>query len=86
MQNYIPLPHDEIRLDGKTIIIDRVFPTQIICHRTGFQGIIEVTREKFDQLAKKSFTLGAALFRNNEQIYPSTTIATEPEPTMSAHQ
>lgn len=86
MQNYIPLPHDEIRLDGKTIIIDRVFPTQVICHRTGFQGIIEVTREKFDQLAKNSFTLGAALFRNNEQIYPSTTIATEPEPTMSAHQ
>jgi len=85
MNPYTPLPHDELRLDGKTIVIDRVFPTQVIFHQAGSMESKEVTREKFDQLSKNSFLLGAALFRNNEQIYPTPTPTTmpTPEPTLS---
>jgi len=81
MQNYTPLPHDELRLGDQCLIIDRVFPTQVILHYQGKDGIVEVERGKFDKLAQGTFAKGAALFRGGEQLYP------QPLPTtMSAHQ
>jgi hypothetical protein len=70
MQNYTPLPHDELRLGEQCLIIDRVFPTQVILHYQGNEGIVEVEREKFDKLAQGTFAKGAALFRGGEQLYP----------------
>jgi Protein of unknown function (DUF2800) len=81
MNPYTPLPHDELRLGDQCLIIDRVFPTQVICHHKGTDGVIEVEREKFDKLAQGTFAKGAALIRGGEQLYP------KPLPTtMSAHQ
>ncbi len=84
MQNYTPLPHDELRLGDQCLIIDRVFPTQVILHYQGKDGIVEVERGKFDKLAQGTFAKGAALFRGGEQLYPPIIVTTEPA--MPAHQ
>lgn len=72
MTNYTPLPKDEMRLGAQSLIIDRVFPTQVIYHLHGSEEGKEVSRVKFDTLARGTFAKGAVLIRGGKQIYPET--------------
>lgn len=72
MNNYKPLPGDQLTRGGRIIEIQRVFPTQVVFTLDGSEYILN--SDEFHTKAQAGFQQGAVLTRGGEQLWP------EPQP------